>query len=371
MKIAIVASVPDFSRAFAGGAIGDTIRYMRDESAYKDQIRIFTQHTEDPYPDLQLDMHPASLEGKARLRFLKERLRLYKPDMIEVHGDQKTALSLSRRFPLTPVLLWHHGVQPLRRHSLWSRATRLLWLRYVVAVSDNVRDQWRANYPWHKRRIITIRNAIPTADWLGDAHKKERLILFAGRSSEQKGFAEYVEGVAKALPALPSWRAAALTVEDMPPFRDLREKMQARYAESLGARCQWIQNAPAKEVASWMKRAAIFAVPSQWKEPFALALLEAHLAGAAVISSGRGGTPEVSGKEGAFYIKEVSGETVAEAIKRLAENDEERIALAEKGQDYALKNHRIEDRAKELDALRRQITGKEPIVSKSPRSPRH
>ena len=356
-RIAIILPFPDLSRSFAGGAIGDTIRFMREASAYKDQIRIFAPHVEDPYPDLQLDMYPASLEGEARLRFLKKRLRLYRPGMIEVHGDQKIALSLSRRFPLTPVLLWHHGVVVLRRHSLWGRATRLLWLRYVVGVSDSVRDQWRTNYPWHKRRIITIRNAIPVADWLGDAHEKERLILFASRSGDHKGFAEFVEGCAKALKALPRWRAAILTVEDMDSYRVLRKAMQARHAEALGARCRWIQSASKAETASWMKRAAIFALPSKWEEPCALALLEAHLSGAAVISSGRGGMKEVSGEEGALCLSDITGATIADAILRLAANDEERQALAKRGQDYALKHHRIEDRAKELDALRREILG--------------
>ena len=203
--------------------------------------------------------------------------------------------------------------------------------------------------------MITIRHAIPVARWRGNVRSKERLILFAARSGDYKGFSEYAEGIARALPNLPLWRAAALTVEDMPSFRDFRQKTEARHDPALGDRCQWIQNASKDETASWMKRAAIFVAPYKCEDAFSLSILEAHLAGAAVISSGRGGTPEVSGKEGAVYLREVSGETVAEAIKRLAENDEERIALAKRGQDYVLKHHRVEDRAKELDALRRQI----------------
>ena len=358
MKIAIVAPFPDFSRSFSGGSLGATIRYMREESAYKDSIRIFTLHQEDPYPELDLDMLPPSLEEDDLIPSLAERLRRFAPDIIEVHNKERMARALSKRCFFTPVILISHSFPPARKRSLWNRLINPLWLKRFIGVSDAVRDAYRANYPEYQKRMMTIRNAMPFEKWQGDVQSKEKLILFAARAGAHKGLGEYVEALAECLPRLPDWQAAVLTVEDEHSDPSLRKLLQKRYGAALGERCQWVQNAPYDEVALWMKRAAIFVAPSNWEEPFGMALLEAHLGGAAVVSSGRGGMPEISGAEGALTLPEVSGKAIADAITKLANNDEARLALAKRGQDYVLKHHRIEDRAAELDALRRKLTGK-------------
>ena len=108
-----------------------------------------------------------------------------------------------------------------------------------------------------------------------------------------------------------------------------------------------------------MKKAAIVVISSRLREAFPLSGLEAHLGGAALVSSGLGGLPEISGKEGALTLPEVSAEAIADAVTELAKNDEARLALAKRGQNYVLKHHNIKDRAAELDALRRHITGKQ------------
>ena len=359
MKIAIVATLPDFSRSHAGGAIGAMILYMREASAYKDSIRIFTLHQTDLPPEVDFDLLPPSCKDEEIAPFLIKRLRAYAPDIIELHDLERFARHCSRQFFFTPVIHFAHSPPENRRHSLWNRLLNVPWINRYISVSDATRDQHRAIYPEHQKRIITLRNAIPFEKWQGDVQSKEKLILFAANAHANKGLSEYVEALAECLPRLTHWWAAVLTLENQPPsLRRFRMALQKRYGAALGERCQWVQNASSDEVALWMKRAAIFVAPSNWEEPFCLAILEAHLGGAAVVSSGRGGMPEVSGKEGALYLPEVSGKAIADAITELANNDEARLALAKRGQDYVLKHHNIKDRAAELDALRRKLTGK-------------
>ena len=355
MRIAIIAEIPDFSRSFSGGAIGATIRYMVKASAYKDSTRIFTFRVDDPYSGFDLEMFPNDVPFEERVDILAERLRRYRPDIIEIHYHTNMARALRKHFPDIPAILILHNTDKWRAVSAISRFRNI---KHIICVSDALRRTYMMSYPLYWRRFITLRNAIPVEGWLSDVKGKEKLVLFAGRSSKHKGFAEYIEALAKALPDLPDWRAIALTVEDNDKHRAFRVELQERYGDRLGDRCQWLQNLPSEEVAAWMKRAALIVMPSKWIEPFGLVLLEAHLSGAAVISSGQGGMPEVSGPDGALYLSEVSGEAIADAICHLARNDAEREALAKRGQDYVLKHHRIEDRAAELDALRRKLTGK-------------
>ena len=77
-----------------------------------------------------------------------------------------------------------------------------------------------------------------------------------------------------------------------------------------------------------------------------------HLASCGVISSGRGGMKEVSSLDGALYLKEMSAAAIAESMRFLIENEPERKALAQRGHDYVMRHHRIDDRVAELDALR-------------------
>ena len=358
MKVAIVHMGPAFGVSFLYST-ANVPRFLTQASAYRDSTRFFTDYVEDPCPDLDLDMLPRDLPRGRRLALLAERIRLFAPDIIEAHEDRHVAFFLARRFRDIPVTLTLHSCY--RRQNLWNRffrSLRFFALARFLCVSDYARDSYRRGYPLYASRIITLRNAVPREGFLEDARKKEKIVFWSSRSAPEKGLMEHAEAMTKALPALQDWRSVVAVLARTKEERRYFEEARARLAPSVRERSLWLLNLAHQESVSWMRKSAIFVAPyppGRWEEPCPLSLFEAHLGGAAVISSGRGGMPEVSGKEGAFYLKEVSGETVAEAIKRLAENDEERIALAKRGQDYVLKHHRIEDRAKELDALRRQI----------------
>ena len=132
-------------------------------------------------------------------------------------------------------------------------------------------------------------------------------------------------------------------------------QQKAALEKALSDQCLWITNASREQIQTWTKKAQISAVPSNYNENYGLVLLEMHLAGCAVISSGRGGMQEVSGPDGALYLKEVSGDAVAQALRFLINNPQERSALARRGHEYVMRHHRIDDRVAELDALRHQI----------------
>jgi glycosyltransferase involved in cell wall biosynthesis len=100
-----------------------------------------------------------------------------------------------------------------------------------------------------------------------------------------------------------------------------------------------------------MKGAAIALVPSVWAEPFGLAAVEAHAAGAALISSGRGGLREASGPH-ALYLDDVTAEALARAIDALILNPAGRQAMAAAAQAHVLTVHEPRARAQELARVR-------------------
>ena len=109
------------------------------------------------------------------------------------------------------------------------------------------------------------------------------------------------------------------------------------------------------EVMAVTRRAAIAVTPSRVREALGLAALEAHAAGAALISSGRGGLGEASG-EHAVYVKVEDAGPLTAAMNRLVEDPAERLALARSGQDFVERVHSPVARAAELDALREALS---------------
>ena len=86
---------------------------------------------------------------------------------------------------------------------------------------------------------------------------------------------------------------------------------------------------PQHELAKWYQRALALVAPSV-RETFGLTLLEAMVCGCPVITSNRTGCAEVAG-DAALFVDPCSTEEIAEAMRRLIEEESERRRLREQG----------------------------------------
>ena len=138
---------------------------------------------------------------------------------------------------------------------------------------------------------------------------------------------------------------------------------QVRLLDRFGDRVEIHRSASLDAVRAMTQRAAIAVTPSRVREALGLAALEAHAAGAALISSGRGGLREASG-EYALYVDVEEAGALTSAMMRLVENPDERLALARGGQAYVERVHSPAARAAELDALREALIDKAFVTPK-------
>jgi hypothetical protein len=102
------------------------------------------------------------------------------------------------------------------------------------------------------------------------------------------------------------------------------------------------------------RRAAIAVTPSFVAEALGLSALEAHAAGAALISSGRGGLREASGAH-AVYVDPPVAPDLTRAMTALVENAGQRIAMARAGQAFVAAVHAPAVRSAQLDDLRETL----------------
>jgi len=86
---------------------------------------------------------------------------------------------------------------------------------------------------------------------------------------------------------------------------------------------------PIDTVRDWQERAAIAACPSLWEEPLGKVVVEAMAAGCAVLTTRRGGIPEVA--EGrALIIDRPSVSSLRAGFEQLLTNDKLRLELQAK-----------------------------------------
>lgn len=292
--------------------------------------------------------------GRIRMPTLIERLRAFRPDVIEHHQQVKQAMTVQQALPDTPHLLYRHNALRPPRHPIdrWRYRARYERLDGLVFVSVAKRDAFVRTFPDLDDRAFAVPNPIDASAWLASPEDRQPVIAFAGRAMPEKGVDVLCAALPAVLDAHPGWRAV-LMLNDW----DDHARWAARHVaplEAYGDRVEVLKSAPLAEVRRRMQSAAIALTPSVWDEPFGLTAIEAHAAGAALISSGRGGLREASGPH-ALYVDAVTPRTLAAAMERLIAAPEERLELARAGQAYVLATHTPQRRAADLQAVRRTL----------------
>lgn len=314
-------------------------------------------------PDRLLTV-PAGLGKASHEAAVVARLRTFQPDLIEYHQQLGCAAEIARHLPGRPQVLYRHTriKPPSNPIDRWRYSRRLKVFERLIFVSRAAREEFLADYPGFDDRAVVVCNPIDVETWYGDAAHKEKLILFAGRAMEEKGLDALCAALAETLDQAPDWRAA-LMLGDWDRHQDWAEPHVAALAR-FGDRVEITCSASPDSVRAAARRAAIAVVPSRVAEALGLAALEAHAAGAALISSGRGGLREASGPH-AVYVDPPEAGPLASALLKLTRDDAGRVALARDGQAFVARTHAPALRAAELDALRLLLTEAPPLALRS------
>lgn len=314
------------------------------------EVRIFCCEGAQDHGDLPVQTLPAA----NRLNALRQALADYRPDVIEFHQQTQQAVALAPHFPYAAITLYRHNAVKPPRHVIdrWRYERRYNRMDGLIFVSEAARLDFLKDFPRLEAKAFAVPNPIDVDLWRAPVEGREPLIAFAGRAMPEKG----VDLICAALPAVlerhPDWRAV-LMLNDWDRHADWAAPHIAPL-ERFGERVRVLKSAPLAEVRAMMQRAAIALTPSVWAEPLGLTALEAHAAGAALISSGRGGLREASGPH-AVYVDELTPQTLEDAISRLVQEPEHRLNMARAAQTYVAQTHTPSHRAEQLAALRDQL----------------
>lgn len=291
---------------------------------------------------------------KDRRAALVEGLRAFRPDVVEHHQQVRQAIYLTRAIPEAAHLLYRHNALKRPRHALdgWRYNARYAALDGLVFVSQAERAAFARAYPALAGRAWAVPNPIDVEPWLASPEERQPVIAFAGRAMPEKGLAVICAALPSVLDRHPGWRAVLMLGDWAQHHRWAAPHVAA--LDRYGPRVTVLRSAPLAEVQRQMKSAAIALTPSIWSEPFGLTAAEALAAGAALISSGRGGLREASGPH-AHYLTDITPRALAAAIDDLILQPNRRLALARAGQRYVIEVHAPRRRAADLLEIRRTV----------------
>jgi UDP-glucose:(glucosyl)LPS alpha-1,2-glucosyltransferase len=257
-------------------------------------------------------------------------IRRENPTSIDIHQQPRLAIILSLIFPRAKILLLLHN-DPLTMRGLktpFARRLALSRLHRVICVSNYLRTRYMTGLtepgPSILPNPITLKNLPPPAEI------RIKNILFAGRIVHDKAPDIFIAACVIALPQLPGWTATICGGDRFGPASPETPYVAKIRAAAAQAGIAFSGPIPHAQILTAMSQAAIAVVPSRWPEPFGLTALEALACGAALITTGQGGLPEVAG-EAPVYVPPDDPAALAAAILALARDPATRATLAAAG----------------------------------------
>jgi glycogen synthase len=221
---------------------------------------------------------------------------------------------------------------------------------HVIAVSCYTKDNIVKRYGIAPEKITVVHNAVSRSESEVRVHAKkkegEKMVLFLGRITFQKGPDYFVEAAALVLKAIPGVHFVMAGTGDMMP------KMIERVAElQMGANFSFTGFLRGEEVERMYAISDLYVMPSV-SEPFGIAPLEAMLYDVPVIISKQSGVSEIlrhALKVDFWDVKELADKMIA-----LLRHPSLAIEMSGRARE-ALKDIRWERAAEKIVDLYRQV----------------
>jgi glycosyltransferase involved in cell wall biosynthesis len=286
----------------------------------------------------------------------------FAPDLIHAHWWMPSGWFASRQ--QVPYLLTCHGsdVRLLERGGMVQKAARSVFHRAacVTTVSKFLAHDVERLVPGLNQAVVVTPMPVDVARFLKDrgmVKANPPLILYAGNLVESKGVDVLLRAVAELGRRGVSHQLKVLG--EGPVLNGLQS-----LARELGiaSRVTWSRFVPQAQMASEYAASAVTVLPTRGQaEGLGLTLVEALLAGSAVVGTPAGGIPEVVLHERTGLIaRDGDPNDLAEQIQRLLTDVELRERLIAAGKDLVLRTYSPESTIGHFLEIYHAVAGHKP-----------
>lgn len=301
-----------------------------------------------------------------RSGWIADQLGDVRPVLLHAHfaQDGLMALGLARRWGV-PLVTSLRGHDVMRSRVAQFFSGHASWMAYALhrqrlmrggalflTVCDALRTiAIRQGFP--EERVLTHYNGVDLTRFDGVRNRVEAgLILHVGRLVEKKGTADLIDAFARLAPHRAD---ARLVILGDGPLRPLLER-QARQA-GLGARVVFEGRQSQEQVADWLARAAVVAIPSHTArdgdaEGLPNIALEAAAAACPVVATRHMGLPEAMvDKQTGLLVREGAVAALGDAILTLLAAPRRAAAMGEAGRALMQTRFAFADQMVRLETL--------------------
>jgi glycosyltransferase involved in cell wall biosynthesis len=305
-------------------------------------------------------LHPSAI------RRLAQWLEEMKVDLVHSHYSRDLwtiapALQINRRVPL--ILTKHIGTQKPKRDLLH----RWIYRRvdHVVAISEVIRQNILATHPISADRVSVVHHGVDLSQFEPNENERasarqelgftpEHFVLgIIGRLQVSKGYLEFLEMARRLRPELPLARylligeasrgeaSAAQTI-----LGKIRDWQVDDIVYPLGFR---------RDIPRLLNAMDIFVFPSH-AEAFGLVLIEAMATAKPVVSSGCDGVLDiVRDRETGLLTPPRNVDALCAAVRMLAHDPAQRLAMAQRGREHVLKFFALEQMLENLESVYKRV----------------
>ncbi|WP_374722427.1 glycosyltransferase family 4 protein [Peribacillus tepidiphilus] len=289
-------------------------------------------------------------------------------DLIHIFNRPRLVIPVRNTAPEAKIVLSMHNdmFEPEKIDS--EEAMKLLEeVSQIVTVSDYIGNVIKSLYPQAESKVRTIYSGVDIERFLPGNHssmkhirndirkanglENKKVLLFAGRLSNNKG----VDKLVRAIPELSKkfkdlalvimgskWFSLEETTDYIAYVRSLAKKLPIPVVATGFVAPSKIQN--------WFAAADLFVCTSQWQEPLARVHYEAMAAGLPIVTTARGGNPEVihPRENGLVVERPEDPSCFAEHIGEILSNSSLMRKMGEKGRELAVSRYTWDRVASEL-----------------------
>ena len=247
------------------------------------------------------------------LHLLQKKILNNSNTLVEIHNRPQAAKFFIKHKPLCKKILYYHN-NPIELRGSKTKKERIFLLNNldkIIFVSE-----WCKRIFFHDLNIKNSNKAhvvYPGSTVLKKLPKKEKLIVFAGKLNNAKGYYIFLDAIIKILKKHKKWNATIIGDDPRKYNKIIHERL--KYTG-------WISHINTLNI---FKRSSIVTVPSLWNEPLGRTSIEAASRGCATIISKKGGLPETNNN--GIFLANNTGKELFKKIDELIIDNKKRHHL--------------------------------------------
>lgn len=358
MKVALICTEKLPVPPILGGAIQIYIDAILSRLAKYHHITLFSlQNSKLPVKDERENIRYIRIKGKTPDEYIRNIRRELSDeyDLIHIFNRPLWVVRLSEVAPNSAFSLSLHNemfvpkkIDPLRAQMCIDRVS------FISTVSQFIADEVKKIYPAAESKMKVVYSAVDLNEfkpiWSPEIYEKRltmrqdfgidqhKVVLFVGRLCQKKGAHILLKAMEQVMAAHPEtalmfvgskWYGKNVT-------DDFIRRLQAKSKELRGP-VIFTGFLTSSEIANYYHLGDIFVCASQWREPLARVHYEALAAGLPIITTARGGNPEVIEDEinGLVIQDYANPQQMAEKIIYLLNNPELALNMGRSGRKCA------------------------------------